>query len=66
MTIIYGTRVDDSAESIDGLGVTSPLVVDLLTDGGELDWLAVWSALEDLVFADGHGDDLGLEDGGDL
>lgn len=48
VSIIDGARVDDGAEGVNGLGVTGPFVVDLLTNGGELDGLAGWSTIEDL------------------
>jgi len=66
IAIVDGARVDNSAEGVDGFRVTGPFVVDLLTDGGELDGLAGWSTVEDFVSADWHGNNLGLEGGGKI
>lgn len=60
--VVDSARMNNGAESIGGLAVTSPLnssvqsahqlrkylVIDLLADGGELDGLAGWTSFEDL------------------
>lgn len=48
VAVIDGAGVYDGAEGVDGLGVTGPLVVDLLADGGKVDGLASGASLEDL------------------
>lgn len=48
IAVVDNAAVHHCAEGVHCLGVAGPFVVDLLADGGELDWLAGWAALQDL------------------
>jgi len=60
-SIVDETIVNDHAKNISGFRIARPLVVNLLTDGSEFNWLTSRSIVQDVVSTHGHGYLLTLE-----